>query len=96
MEEFRPYIADRLTLSLINLQQVQGKGFKSVETGAVTMDDEARKIVLVAYQERKQEEITHPFLGEKIKVGMLFHVQAQLMARYLRGDLDGYPPFIWK
>jgi CRISPR-associated protein Cas1 len=96
MEEFRPYIADRLTLSLINLQQVHGKGFKSAETGAVTMNDETRKTVLVAYQERKQEEITHPFLGEKVMVGMLFHVQAQLMARYLRGDMDGYPPFIWK
>lgn len=96
MEEFRPYVADRLTLSLINLQQVQGKGFKTVETGAVTMNDETRKTVLVAYQERKQEEITHPFLGEKVMVGMLFHIQALLMARYLRGDLDGYPPFIWK
>ncbi len=96
MEEFRPFIADRLTLSLINLQQVQDKGFKRMESGAVRMNDETRKIVLVAYQERKQEEIMHPFLGEKIAIGILFHVQALLMARYLRGDLDGYPPFIWK
>lgn len=96
MEEFRPYIADRLALSLINLQQVQGKGFKRLESGAVVMDDNTRKTVLVAYQERKREEITHPFLGEKVMVGMLFHIQALLMARYLRGDLDGYPPFIWK
>jgi CRISPR-associated protein Cas1 len=96
MEEFRPFIADRLTLSLINLQQVQDKGFKKMESGAVTMNDETRKTVLVAYQERKQEEIMHPFLGEKIAIGILFHVQALLMARYLRGDLDGYPPFIWK
>lgn len=96
MEEFRPYIADRLALSLINLQQVQGKGFKRLESGAVVMDDDTRKTVLVAYQERKREEITHPFLGEKVMVGMLFHIQALLMARYLRGDLDGYPPFIWK
>ncbi len=96
MEEFRPFIADRLVVSLINLQQVQGKGFKKMESGAVMMTDDARKTVLVAYQERKQEEITHPFLGEKVMIGLLFHVQALLMARYLRRDLDGYPPFIWK
>jgi CRISPR-associated protein Cas1 len=96
MEEFRPFIADRLTLSLINLQQLQEKGFKKMESGAVVMNDDARKTVLVAYQERKQEEITHPFLDEKVMIGMLFHIQALLMARYLRGDMDGYPPFIWK
>ncbi len=96
MEEFRPYIGDRLVLSLINLQQVQDKGFKKMESGAVLMNDDARKTVLVAYQERKQEEILHPFLGEKVNIGMLFHIQALLMARYLRGDMDGYPPFIWK
>jgi CRISPR-associated protein Cas1 len=96
MEEFRPLIADRLTLSLINLQQVQDKGFKKMESRAVVMNDETRKTVLVTYQERKQEEIMHPFLGEKVAIGILFHVQALLMARYLRGDLDGYPPFIWK
>ena len=96
MEEFRPFIADRLVLSLINLQQVQDKGFKKMENGAVVMDDDTRKKVLVAYQERKQEEITHPFLDEKVMIGMLSHIQALLMARYLRGDLDGYPPFIWK
>lgn len=96
MEEFRPYIADRLALSLINLQQVQDKGFKKTESGAVLMNDDTRKTVLVAYQERKREEITHPFLEEKVMIGMLFHIQAMLMARYLRGDLDGYPPFIWK
>jgi CRISP-associated protein Cas1 len=96
MEEFRPFVADRLVLSLINLQQVQAKGFRTMDTGAVVMDDDTRKAVLVTYQERKQEEITHPFLGEKVAVGLLFHVQALLMARYLRGDLDGYPPFIWR
>jgi CRISP-associated protein Cas1 len=96
MEEFRPFIADRLVLSLINLQQVQEKGFKKMDSGAVIMDDDARKKVLVAYQERKQEEIFHPFLNEKVTIGILFHLQALLMARYLRGDLDGYPPFIWK
>lgn len=96
MEEFRPYIADRLTLSLINLQQVQNKGFRKTDSGAVTMEDDTRKKVLVAYQERKQEETTHPFLGEKMMIGMLFHMQALLLARHLRGDLDGYPPFVWK
>ena len=96
MEEFRPFIADRLTLSLINLQQVQDKGFKKMDSGAVIMNDDTRKTVLVAYQERKHEEITHPFLGEKVMIGIIFHIQALLMARYLRGDLDGYPPFIWK
>jgi len=96
MEEFRPFIGDRLVLSLINLQQVQPKGFKKIESGAVVMNDDTRKAVLVAYQERKQEELSHPFLDEKVMIGMLFHVQALLMARYLRGDLDGYPPFIWK
>jgi len=96
MEEFRPFLADRLTLSLINLRQVQGKGFDKTDSGAVLMTDDTRKTVLVAYQERKQEEIVHPFLNEKVNIGMLFHVQALLMARHLRGDLDGYPPFIWK
>lgn len=96
MEEFRPFFADRLTLSLINLCQVQTKGFKKKESGAVLMDDDTRKTVLVAYQKRKQEEIEHPFLKEKVSVGILFYVQALLMARYLRGDMDNYPPFIWK
>lgn len=96
MEEFRPFLADRLTLSLINLCQVQDKGFQKKESGAVWMDDDTRKTVLVAYQKRKQEEILHPFLKEKVTIGLLFHVQALLMARYLRGDMDNYPPFIWK
>lgn len=96
MEEFRPFLADRLALSLINISQVKGKGFKKKESGAVWMDDDTRKTVLVAYQKRKQEEILHPFINEKVKIGLLPHVQSLLMARYLRGDLDGYPPFIWK
>jgi CRISPR-associated protein Cas1 len=96
MEEFRPFLADRLALSLINLKQVQAKGFVKMDSGAVMMSDETRKTLLVAYQERKREEIYHPFIDEKIMIGMLFHVQALLLARYLRGDIDGYPPFIWK
>ncbi len=96
MEEFRPFIADRLALSLINLCQVQKDGFRKTESGAVLMDDETRKTLLIAYQKRKQDELMHPFIEEKVTVGLLFHMQALLLARYLRGDLDGYPPFIWK
>ena len=96
MEEFRPFLADRLTLSLINMNQIRAKGFTEMESGAVLMDDETRKTVLVAYQNRKQDEIVHPFLEEKITIGLLFYMQALLLARHLRGDLDGYPTFIWK
>lgn len=96
IEELRPVLADRLVLSLINRAQVKGKGFQQTETGAVTMDEETRKEVLIAYQKRKQEDIQHPFLGEKIPLGMLPYVQALLMARQLRRDIDGYPPYLWK
>jgi len=96
MEEFRPFLADRLALSLINLGQVKKNGFKKTEAGAVLMDDETRKVVLVAYQKRKQDEVFHPFFEEKIPIGMLFYSQALLMNRYFRNDLDGYPPFIWR
>lgn len=96
MEEFRPMLADRLALSLINLGQVKKKGFTVTESGAVLMDDETRKTLLVTYQKRKQEEIEHPFLKEKIPVGMLLLAQAQLLSRHLRGDLDEYPPFLWR
>jgi len=96
MEELRPVIADRVALSLVNRQQVRGEGFVRTETGAVNMDDDTRKQVLLAYQERKQEEIQHPFLEEKVPVGLLPHAAALLMARHLRGDLDAYPPFLWR
>ena len=96
MEEFRPLLADRLTLSLINLGQVRKKGFTVTESGAVLMDDDTRKTVLTEYQKRKQVEIEHPFLKEKMPLGMLMFAQAQLLSRYLRGDLDEYPPFIWR
>ncbi|EKD37963.1 MAG: hypothetical protein ACD_75C00924G0003 [uncultured bacterium] len=96
MEELRPVLADRLALSLVNRRQIKGKGFKTTETGAVTMDDETRKEVLVAYQKRKQEELQHPFINEKIALGLLPHVQSLLLSRYIRGDLDGYPPYFWK
>ena len=96
MEEFRSFLADRLVLSLINRRQVAPSDFETSETGAVRMKDATRKTVLVAWQERKQETITHPFLGEKTSVGLLVHLQARLMTRFLRGDLDAYPPFVWK
>lgn len=96
MEEFRPFLADRLVLSLINRKQVSAEGFQTLETGGVIMDEATRKTVLVAWQQRKQEELTHPFLEEKMTVGLLPQIQARLLARHLRGDLDGYPPFFWK
>lgn len=96
MEEFRPFFADRLALSLVNLRQVNGKGFKKSESGAVEMDDDTRKTVLVEYQKRKQEEMVHPFVQESAALGLFFHLQAQLLARYVRGDLDGYPPVVWR
>jgi len=94
VEELRPFLADRLVLTLINRRQVRKGGFDIRETGGVFMDEDTRKTVLKAYQERKQEEITHSFLNEKTTVGMLVHLQALLLARHLRGDLDAYPPFI--
>jgi CRISPR-associated protein Cas1 len=96
MEELRPVLADRLTLSLVNRRQVQMEGFRRTESGAVVMDDSTRKEVLVAWQKRKQEEIQHPFLNERIELGLLPHVQALLLARYIRGDLDGYPAYFWR
>jgi CRISPR-associated protein Cas1 len=96
MEEFRAVLADRLVLSLINRRQIQPKDFTDSAGGAVSMTDAARKTLLATWQKRKQEEITHPYLEEKCKVGLLPHLQAQLLARHLRGDLEAYPPFIWK
>jgi len=96
MEEFRPFFADRLVLSLINRRQITAKDFRTLDNGATLLTDDGRKSVLVAYQERKRDEIHHAFLDEKITVGLLWFIQAQLLARHLRGDLDAYPPFIWK
>jgi len=96
MEELRPVMADRFVLSLINKKEVSKKGFTVKENSAVVMDDATRKTFLNAWQTRKQEVITHPYLEEKIEWGLLPHVQAMLLARYLRGDLDAYPPFFWK
>ena len=96
MEELRAYLADRLVLSLINRQQVKANDFNQTESGAVIMNDKTRKEILIAWQKRKQEETTHPFTNEKISLGLLVHIQAMLLARTLRGDLEGYPPFFWK
>lgn len=96
MEELRPVLADRFVLSLINKKMVTAKSFKEKENGAVLINDEARKAVLAEWQKRKKEILTHPFLNEKVEWGIVPHVQAMLLARYLRGDLDGYPPFLWK
>lgn len=96
MEEFRPILADRFVLTLINTRQVRSEGFFQKENGAVLMDDETRKTVLVAWQKKKQETILHPMLGEKTEWGLVPYSQALLLARYLRGDLDAYPPFLWK
>lgn len=96
LEEFRSYIADRLVLSLVNRGQIQSKDFTVSETGAVLLKDDARKTVLTAYQNRKQEEIEHPFVKEKMAVGLLWHIQAMLLARHIRGDIDTYPPFVWR
>lgn len=96
LEEFRPFFADRLVLSLINRRQLGAGGFPRLENGACLMSDDLRKTVLVAYQERKREQLRHPFLGETTTIGLLWHLQAQLLARHLRGDLDGYPPYVWR
>lgn len=96
MEELRGVFADKFVLSLINKKLINKDGFVKKENGAVIMTDEARKRFLTAWQTKKQEKITHPYLGEKISWGLVPHVQALLLARYLRNDLDEYPPFLWK
>jgi CRISPR-associated protein Cas1 len=96
MEEFRAYLGDRLMFSLVNRQQITVDDFEIRPSGEVRMSDHARKVVLTAYQQRKQEEIKHPFLDEKVTIGLLPHIQAQLLARHLRGDTELYVPFYIK
>ncbi len=96
MEEFRAFVADRLALSMINRRQLSERDFQAMDNGVVLLKTDSRKLVLTAYQERKREEVQHAFLGEKAPIGLLPAIQAQLLARYLRGDLDAYPPFVWK
>ncbi|GHV26044.1 CRISPR-associated endonuclease Cas1 [Clostridia bacterium] len=96
LEELRSSVVDRFVLSLINTRQVSVGGFYQKENGAVIMTDDTRKAILMAWQKHKQEALTHPFLKEKISWGLVPHTQAMLLARHLRGDLEEYPPFLWK
>ena len=96
MEEFRAVLCDRFVLSLINRRQVGEGDFYYKENGAVLLGDEGRKTFLSAWYKRKKEVLQHPFLEEKVEWGILPYVQATLLARYIRGDLDEYPPFLWR
>ena len=96
MEEFRPWLADRLVLSMINMKQVKPENFRISESGSVTMDDGARKKILAEWRARKEDEITHPYTRDKMPLGMVPHIQARLLARRIRGDMEEYPPFVWK
>lgn len=95
MEELRAPLADRLALSLVNRRQLRAGDFRRMEGGAVLLSDDARKLVLTAWQERKKEERLHPFLQEKAPFGLVPYLQAQMLARHLRGDIDAYPPWFW-
>lgn len=96
IEELRAVLADRFVLSLINKRVINGKNFSKKENGAVLMNDDLRKKVLTEWQNKKKETLTHPYLKEKVEWGMVPYIQAMLLARFLRGDLDGYPVFLWK
>lgn len=96
MEELRPCMADRFVLTMINNRVIKPEDFQTQDSGAVLLSDEGRRTFLKAWQEKKKETLTHPFLGEKLSWGMIPYIQALLLARYLRGDLDAYPPFLWK
>jgi len=96
MEEFRPSFADRLVLNLINMKMIQPGQFQKEPTGEVKMGGEARKTLLTAYQQRKRETITHPFLEEEMEIGLVFITQARLLARHIRCDIDYYPAFLWR
>jgi CRISPR-associated protein Cas1 len=96
MEELRAPLADRLALSMLNRRELGPGDFRVMENGAVLLQETSRKTVLTAWQERKREEIEHPFLKERVPLGLLPHLQASLLARTLRGDLDAYPALIWR
>jgi len=95
IEELRSILADRFVLNLVNTRQISGAGFTKKEDGAVIMDDDTRKIVLVAWQKKKQELTMHSMLKENLKWGLIPYYQSLLLSRYLRGDIDSYPPFFW-
>ncbi len=96
MEELRPYMGDRFVLTLVNNGQVSPQDFLQKETGAVLMDEETRRRLLAEWQKRKREEVIHPFLEEKVSIGLIPYAQALLLARHLRGDMDDYPPFLMR
>ena len=96
MEELRSVYAERFVISLINKREVNSTSFNQKENGAVIMDDDTRKAILKAWQSKKQEIITHPFLQEKLEWGLVPYAQAMLLARFIRDDLDAYPTFMWK
>ncbi|HHT36515.1 MAG TPA: subtype I-C CRISPR-associated endonuclease Cas1, partial [Firmicutes bacterium] len=96
MEELRPYLVDRLTLSLINTRQLDAKDFVIKESGGVLLTDDGRKKVIDAWQTRKQQQIMHPYFQERIAIGLLPYAQAMLLARCIRGDIEAYPPFLIK
>ena len=96
MEELRPCMADRFVLTLVNNRMIRPEDFQTQGSGAVLLTDDGRKKFLKAWQERKRDTLTHPYLNEKMSWGLIPYVQALLLARYLRGDLDAYPPFLWK
>jgi CRISP-associated protein Cas1 len=96
MEEFRASFVDRLVLNVINMKMARPEQFVQQPTGQVQMDPEARKTLITSFQQRKRETLTHPFLEEEMEIGLIFHAQARLLARHLRGDIDYYPAFLWK
>ena len=96
MEELRPCMADRFVLTMINNRMMELSDFSFAESGAVLLTEEGRKKFLKHWQEKKKDVLAHPYLNEKLPWGMIPYVQALLLARYLREDLDAYPPFLWK
>ena len=96
MEEFRPFFVDRLVLSMVNLKQIEAKDFQITGSGAVRFTENGMKKVLAEYQKKKQESLKHPYLDDEMHIGLIFHTQALLLARLIRGDIDGYPAFFWK
>jgi CRISPR-associated protein Cas1 len=96
MEELRPVLVDRFVITLVNNRQIKAEHFTTAESGAVEFTDAGKRKFITAWQEHKKETLTHPYLEEKINWGLVPHIQALLLARYLRGDMDGYPPFLWK
>ena len=96
MEEMRAVLVDRFVITLINNRQIRNEHFQILESGAIEFTEEGKKKFISAWQEHKREQTTHPYLQEKVCWGLVPHIQALLLARYLRGDLDGYPPFLWK